>query len=67
MYGIIYHTNHPIVNDDLKPVKSNSYIRLESIRSRMIENPLIGDENIKTILRSRDESEYKRIDFSEKN
>lgn len=67
--GTVYHTNHPIVNDDLKdwfkafnpnledsllPKTSNSYIRLEAVKKRMIENPEISDDIIKSALRSKD-------------
>ena len=68
--GAVYHTNHPIVNDDLKPwhaaydpglapealpVKSNSYIRLNALKKRMTENEAPGAETIKSTLRSKDD------------
>jgi len=71
--GTVYHTNHPIVNNDLKdwfkaynpnledallPKTSNSYIRLEAVKKRMIENPQISDEIIKSALRSKDNDKH---------
>ncbi len=67
--GTVYHTNHPIVNDDikpgfekynpklqeeLKPYSSNSHIRLEAVENRMTSNLDIDDGLIKETLRSRD-------------
>jgi predicted choloylglycine hydrolase len=66
----VYHTNHPIVNDDVKawfaefnpklnkaelPVNSNSYIRLASLSKRIAENDTISDGSIKDALRSKDD------------
>ncbi len=66
--GTVYHTNHPIVNDDVKPwfekynptrdvkpVNSNSSIRLASVKSRVSEKPVIEDNLIKETLRSKDD------------
>mgnify|MGYP003642237436 FL=1 len=68
--GTVYHTNHPIVNDDmkpqfkrfdpnlkeeLKPVKSNSYLRLKAVEKRMTSNTSINDVIIKEALRSKDD------------
>lgn len=68
--GTVYHTNHPIVNDDmkprfkrfdpnlkeeLKPVKSNSYLRLKAVEKRMTSNTNINDVIIKEALRSKDD------------
>lgn len=68
--GTVYHTNHPIVNDDmkprfkrfdpnlkeeLKPVKSNSYLRLKAVEKRMTSNTNINDVTIKEALRSKDD------------
>jgi predicted choloylglycine hydrolase len=67
--GTVYHTNHPIVNDDLKswyeknnpdlvdelkPSKSNSQIRFAAVESRMTANAEISDGMIKEALRSKD-------------
>jgi predicted choloylglycine hydrolase len=67
--GTVYHTNHPIVNDDVKswyqksnptlaekPVDSNSYIRLQSVINRVSETNRIDDNLIKETLRSKDDS-----------
>ena len=64
----VYHTNHPIVNDDLKPwfaaynpkleekpVSSNSFIRLASVEKRISQAPSINDSLIKETLRSKDD------------
>lgn len=66
--GAVYHTNHPIVNDDLKPwseeynpnladkpVSSNSFIRLVSVENRISQTPAINDYLIKETLRSKDD------------
>ncbi|MFZ9386646.1 MAG: C45 family autoproteolytic acyltransferase/hydrolase [Chitinophagaceae bacterium] len=66
--GTVYHTNHPIVNDDVKtwyeksnpalvekPVKSNSHIRLESVVNRIADGHNIDDILIKETLRSKDD------------
>ncbi|OBQ57024.1 hypothetical protein VQ01_00620 [Tamlana sp. s12] len=70
--GTVYHTNHPIVNDDikkgfekyspklkeeLKPKNSNSYLRLEAIENRMTSSQNIDDSLIKEALRSRDDKD----------
>jgi len=69
--GTIYHTNHPIVNDDMKPwfeqfnpnlktelqlTGSNSYLRLKAVESRMTANLEVGDALIKEALRSKDDA-----------
>ena len=71
--GTVYHTNHPIVNADikpwfekynpsikeeLKPKKSNSYLRFKALENRMISNSIVSDELIKETLRSRDNSHH---------
>ena len=66
--GTVYHTNHPIVNDDLKswfeeynpnlenkPVNSNTLIRLASVENRISQTPSITDYLIKETLRSKDD------------
>ena len=58
----VYHTNHPLINDDLKPWASMDEIsladtktRLASVRDRLGDDPAAVDEEaIKTILRSKD-------------
>jgi predicted choloylglycine hydrolase len=67
----VYHTNHPIVNDDVKPwfagfnpkeiadsipATSNSYIRLASLIKRIAENDAVSDIIIKEALRSKDDA-----------
>jgi predicted choloylglycine hydrolase len=67
--GTIYHTNHPLANDDLKvefeqhnpnsndelkPINSNSYLRLQAVENRMASSLYIDDISIKEVLRSRD-------------
>lgn len=117
--GTVYHTNHPLVNDDVKawfnkydpnlkeeekPVNSNSFVRLAAVQRRVKSNGNIDDAAIMDALRSKDdakspvcvtpnqwgltfgsvimtltgrpflqitagppdESEYKRVEFSEK-
>lgn len=68
--GTVYHTNHPIVNDDIKPrherfapnqpenrlpLGSNSYVRLSALQKRMNSTPQVTDELIKETLRSKDD------------
>lgn len=66
--GAVYHTNHPIVNDDLKPwfeeynpnlddksVSTNSFIRFVSLENRISQTPAIYDYLIKETLRSKDD------------
>jgi hypothetical protein len=68
--GTIYHTNHPIVNDDVKPwsakfnpnapekpTTSNTYIRLASVQNRIADAKEVNDDLIKTTLRSKDDAE----------
>ncbi len=117
--GTVYHTNHPLVNDDVKawfkkydpnlkeeekPVNSNSFVRLAAVQRRVKSTGNIDDAAIMDALRSKDdakspvcvtpnqwgltfgsvimtltgrpflqitagppdESEYKRVEFSEK-
>ncbi len=67
--GTVYHTNHPVVNDDVKPwfeaynpnvkedllpLSSNSYLRFKAVEDRMKSNLEIGDVLIKEALRSKD-------------
>ena len=71
--GTVYHTNHPLVNDDLKPwfkkydptikeeekpVNSNSFVRLAAVQRRVVPNGAITDANIKEALRSKDDEKY---------
>lgn len=68
--GTVYHTNHPIVNDDIKPrherfapnqpenrlpLRSNSYVRLNALKKRMNSTPRVTDDLIKETLRSKDD------------
>lgn len=68
--GTVYHTNHPIVNNDVKDWfkefnpelpdshmvrNSNSNIRLEALKKRIVDNDKIDDSIIKEALRSRDD------------
>ncbi|MEX2595228.1 MAG: hypothetical protein WD426_20870 [Anditalea sp.] len=46
----------PNVPGKNKPVTSNSYIRLEALRSRMTALQVIGDQKIKETLRSKDDA-----------
>ncbi len=68
--GTVYHTNHPIVNDDVKewakrfdptlatkPTNSNSYIRLAAVQNRVMASPTVNDVLIKETLRSKDDKE----------
>jgi predicted choloylglycine hydrolase len=70
--GSVYHTNHPIANDDIKkgfekhnpnldeaskPTTSNSHLRLEAVKSRMTSSLTIGDDLMKEALRSRDHAD----------
>jgi len=67
--GTVYHTNHPVVNDDikpwfatydpnleddLKPTGSNSYIRFKAVENRMATHSEISDILVKEALRSKD-------------
>lgn len=68
--GTVYHTNHPIVNTDLKewhakynpnlgkellPIQSNSYIRFSALEQGISEANNISPENIKNVLRSKND------------
>lgn len=58
--GTVYHTNHPVANDDLKgwykePAKGNSAIRFASVQGRMAGLPSIKDADIKAALRAKDD------------
>lgn len=70
--GTVYHTNHPIVNTDLKPwyasynpankaetlpTGSNSYLRLAALEKRMVPGVEITDATIMETLRSKDDPE----------
>ncbi|MFT4535328.1 MAG: isopenicillin-N N-acyltransferase-like protein [Saprospiraceae bacterium] len=67
--GTVYHTNHPIVNDDIKPwfekyhpnlkeelrpTSSNSHLRFKAVENRMKSKSEVSDVLIKEALRSRD-------------
>jgi isopenicillin-N N-acyltransferase like protein len=68
--GTIYHTNHPLANDDVKdwykkfdptnkegidPTKSNSHIRLTAVQKRVKDAANVNDVIIKEALRSKDD------------
>jgi hypothetical protein len=68
--GTVYHTNHPIVNDDVKPwyekynpnlndelrlVHEGSYLRFKSVEKRMISTNQVNENLIKEALRSKDD------------
>ncbi len=66
--GLVWHTNHPLVNDDLaakqkekkKPEKpDNSAVRLRALETRLgTEAPALGLDLAKTTLTSRDSAEF---------
>ena len=68
--GTVYHTNHPIVNDDVKswhnqfnpnlkekekPKKTNSHLRFNAVETRMANSEEINDQQIMDALRSKDD------------
>ncbi|WP_250432472.1 C45 family autoproteolytic acyltransferase/hydolase [Hanstruepera flava] len=68
--GTVYHTNHPIVNTDVKSwyekhkptdenksqlQNTNSYLRLAALKKRMVATPEINDNIIMDALRSKDD------------
>jgi hypothetical protein len=64
--GTVYHTNHPIVNKDIKEwhlkrmaatSPDNSKLRLEAVKKRMVSEKIIRDDIIKEALRSKDNAE----------
>ena len=70
--GTVYHTNHPVVNDDIKPwfeqynpnlkeefqpTSSNRHSRFKAVENRMKSNLEIGDGLIKEALRSKDDED----------
>jgi isopenicillin-N N-acyltransferase-like protein len=70
--SLVYHTNHPISNDDIKPwykekvekvlsgkAVSNSSTRFLALKNRLdISNPDFSDNTIKETLRSKDSEKY---------
>ncbi len=69
--GTVYHTNHPLVNDDVKewfkkfdptlkeeekPVNSNSFARLAAVQRRVVPSGNIGESAIMEALRSKDDA-----------
>jgi isopenicillin-N N-acyltransferase like protein len=71
--GTVYHTNHPLVNNDVKPwfkkfdptmkeeekpVESNSFVRLAAVQRRVAPIGPITDVTIKATLRSKDDEKY---------
>lgn len=70
--GTIYHTNHPLANDDVKEwykqfdpkiaaasnlQNSNSFIRLAAVKNRVKETAAVNDVIIKEALRSKDDKD----------
>jgi predicted choloylglycine hydrolase len=70
--GTIYHTNHPLANDDVKdwfkkfdplnkdgidPARSNSHIRLTAVQKRVKDASIVNDIIIKETLRSKDDKD----------
>lgn len=70
--SLVYHTNHPISNDDVKPwykeivrkalsgeSVGNSVTRFTALKNRLdISNPDFSDNTIKETLRSKDSEKY---------
>jgi len=71
--GTVYHTNHPIVNDDIKPwfekydpnlpdhskpTTSNSFQRFNAVEKRMTVNSIINDQSIIAALQSKDNKDH---------
>lgn len=70
--SLVYHTNHPICNDDIKPwykeivrkalageIVGNSGTRFIALKNRLdISNPDFSDNTIKETLRSKDNEKY---------
>jgi isopenicillin-N N-acyltransferase like protein len=71
--GTVWHTNHPLVNDDVKewfskyapdlkeeekPITSNSFVRLAAVQRRVASTGAITDASIMEALRSKDDAEY---------
>ena len=67
--GTVYHTNHPLVNDDVKPwfeqynpaskkemepTSTNSQHRLKAVEDRLKSNSEVNEDLIKETLRSKD-------------
>jgi predicted choloylglycine hydrolase len=61
--GTIYHTNHPLANDDVKEwfafntTKSNSHVRLSAVQKRVKDIAVVDDNIIKDALRSKDDKD----------
>jgi hypothetical protein len=67
--GVVWHTNHPLVNDDYnakyldkksdKPPEDSTTARLRSLEKRLAKDtPMLGMDLIKTILASHDSAEF---------
>ncbi len=70
--GALYHTNHPIVNDDYKPWfmkndapdlgakpgKSNTEQRYAAVENRMNSNSSLSQQTIESVLRSKDSKHH---------
>ena len=64
-HGAVYHTNHAIVNEDLKSSHQepseglkNSSARLDAVAKRLTSGDPIGEETVKEALRSKDDAAY---------
>lgn len=61
--GSIYHTNHPLANDDVKEwfafntTNSNSHVRLSAVQRRVKDISTVDDGIIKDALRSKDDKD----------
>lgn len=70
--GTVYHTNHPLVNNDIKPwfekynpgslnnqyMKTNSHYRFNTVESRLANASNIDDNLIMAILSSKENKEH---------
>jgi hypothetical protein len=67
--GLVWHTNHPLVNDDYNPKyppgktgkqpEDNSTVRLRCLETRLTQDtPALGMELIESILKSRDSADF---------
>jgi hypothetical protein len=80
--GTVYHTNHPLVNDDVKPwyasdspavskdnrpEPGNSQYRLEAVKKRVVGKRTLDGESIKETLRSKDHKEHPVCRSNRKN
>jgi predicted choloylglycine hydrolase len=64
-HGAVYHTNHAIVNEDVKSPSEgssessrNSSARLQAVAKRLTTSDPVGEETVKDALRSKDDAAY---------